>query len=335
MPVEDGLNGGKIMANLNRRHFLAATSGLAASALLPGAGLARAPQIGTTIPGWYRFPIGDIEATIISDGLLNLGSANDQFPAASPDTIASILKDEFLPVSPMMLEQNCLVLNIGERVVLLDSGMGRDAMFGEQSGRLLGNLSAAGIEPGQVDDIVLTHAHIDHCSGLVAADGTLNFPKAQLHMSQADFDFWTDEAKLSGEGSQPAFVKAARHNLLPYRDRLTFVTDKAEVLPGITAISTPGHTVGHTSYLISSGNQSFLNVGDVVHHYALLFENPGWAFAYDTDPNQAAETRIKLFDMAAAEQLPLIGYHFPFPGLGHIRREGQGFEYVPIPVRHG
>lgn len=323
------------MTSFSRRHFLATTAGLSAGALLPGIALARAPQIGATIPGWYRFAIGDIEATIISDGLLNLGSANDQFPAASPDAIAGILQDEFLPVSPMMLEQNCLVLNIGERVVLIDSGMGSDAMFGDQSGRLLRNLSAAGIEADQVDDIVLTHAHIDHCSGLVADGGTLNFPNAQLHMSQADFDYWTDEAKLSGQGSQPAFVKAARENLLPYRDRMSFVTDQKEVLPGITAISTPGHTVGHTSYLITSGDHSFLNVGDVVHHYALLFENPGWAFAYDTDPDQAAQTRIKLFDMAASEQLPLIGYHFPFPGLGHIRREGEGFEYVPIPIRHG
>ena len=322
---------------ISRRHLMiaAGAAGLAASGLMPRKAAARAPQIGVPVAGWYRFRIGDVEATIISDGLLDLGSANDQFPAAPPDEIAQIMGAEFLPVAPMMLEQNCLVLNIGGRVVLFDSGMGNDAMFGNQAGRLQRNLAAAGIAPDQVDDIVLTHAHPDHCWGMVADDGTLGFPNAQLHISQADFDFWTDEGKLSAKGFVPAFVAGARRNLLPYRDRMHFVTDRKEVLPGVTELSTPGHTVGHTSYLISSGNETFLNVGDVVHHYALLFENPQWEFAFDSDPALAAQTRMKLFDMAAADQMRMIGYHFPFPGLGHIRREGDAFEYVAIPMIHG
>jgi glyoxylase-like metal-dependent hydrolase (beta-lactamase superfamily II) len=102
------------------------------------------------------------------------------------------------------------------------------------------------------------------------------------------------------------------------------------VLPGIQAIFTPGHTVGHVSYVITSNGQSFLNVGDVVHHYALLFENPQWEFAFDTDPKQAAATRVKLFEMATSEQLVMLGYHFPFPGIGHIRKAQKGFDYVPM-----
>ncbi|APX26165.1 MULTISPECIES: MBL fold metallo-hydrolase [Salipiger] len=319
---------------LSRRHLLLAGAATLAGGLMPRTALAEAPPLGGTVPGWYRFGIGDIEATIISDGLLNLGSANDQFPNAPQDDIARIMKEEFLPADPMMLEQNCLVLNIANRVVLFDSGIGSDQTFGDKAGRMLRNLQAAGIEPGQVDDVVLTHAHCDHCWGLVADDGALNFPNATVHISQVDFDYWTDEANLSGPGFIPFFVAGARKNLLPYRDRLSFVADGKEVMPGVTAISTPGHTPGHISYVIASGGQTFLNVGDVVHHYALLFENPGWRFAFDSDPGMAAETRLKLFDMAASEEMPMIGYHFPFPGLGNIRREGSAYAYVPIPMVH-
>ena len=322
--------------NLSRRTLLVGMGASAfASAINPSLALAKAPKLGASVPGWYRFNIGDIEATIISDGLLDLGSATDQFPAAPADEIIEIMKAEFLPVKPMMLEQNCLVLNTGDRLVLFDSGMGSDTMFGPDAGRMLRNLAAAGINPADIDDIVLTHPHCDHCWGMVANDGTLIFPNAQVHISQPDFDFWTDEAKLQGDGFVPKFVQGARNNLLPYRDRMHFAKDGKEVLPGITAISTPGHTVGHTSYVISSGNKTFLNVGDVVHHYALLFQNPQWEFAFDSDPKVAAQTRVKLFDMAATDEMPMIGYHFPFPGLGHIRREGDAFDYVPIPMQHG
>lgn len=330
---------GPVIQRVNRRNLLA---GLGAMTLAPGLGhmmptaaFGRAPKLGTYAQGWYRFDIGDIEATIISDGLLDLGSATGQFPAAPADTVTEIMKNEFLPVSPMMLEQNALVINTGDRLVLFDSGMGSDTLFGPQSGRLLKNLAAAGIKPEDIDDIVLTHAHCDHCWGLVADDGALNFPSAQLHISQADLDFWTDEAKLKADGFVPKFVEGARRNLLPYRDRTHFVKDGQEVLPGVTALHTPGHTVGHNSFVISSGKATFLNVGDVVHHYALLFQHPEWEFAFDSDPKLAARTRLKLFDFAATDEIPLIGYHFPFPGIGHIRREDSAFAYVPAPFRHG
>lgn len=282
-------------------------------------------------PGWYQFNIGGFEGTILSDGLLDLGSAADQFPSADPEEVKQIIDDEFLPMAPMMLEQNCLIVKAGDRLVLFDSGMGSTQLFGDGSGRLMDNIRAAGFDTSAITDIVLTHAHCDHCSGIMADDGTPNFPNADIHISQADFDFWTDEAKLGTEGFVGTFVEGARRNLLPQRDRLFFVEDGKEVLPGIQAVSTPGHT----SFVITSDGQSFLNVGDVVHHYALLFRNPTWEFAFDTDPAQAAQTRVKLYEMAVSEQLPMIGYYFPFPGIGNIRRDGDAFRYVPAHMRHG
>jgi len=329
---------------LSRRGFLRSGGVLAAaplaapfiaSGLLPARAQASIVTPALSQSSWYRFNIGGYEATILSDGLLDLGSAADQFPNADPAEVQQIMDDEFLPMSPMMLEQNCLIVKTADRLVLFDSGMGSTQLFGDDSGRLLANIRGAGFDTDAFTDIVVTHAHCDHVWGIMADDGTPNFPNADIHISQIDFDYWTDEAKLGTEGFVGTFVEGARRNLLPRRDRIFFVEDGKEVLPGIQAVATPGHTVGHTSYIITSDGQSFLNVGDVVHHYALLFRNPQWEFAFDTDPPEAARTRIRLYEMAVSEQLPLIGYHFPFPGVGNIRRDGQAFRYVPVPFRHG
>lgn len=330
--------------SLSRRGFLRGSGLLVAAPLATpfiatglGSRTARASVTTPALsqPSWYRFNIGSFEATILSDGLLDLGSAADQFPNADPAEVQQIMDDEFLPMAPMMLEQNAMILNTGDRLVLFDTGMGSTQLFGDDSGRLLANIRSAGYEPDAITDIILTHAHCDHCWGIMADDGTPNFPNADIHISQADFDFWTDEAKLGAEGFVSVFVEGARRNLMPQRDRIFFVEDGQEALPGIQAISTPGHTVGHTSYVITSGDAHYLNIGDVVHHYALLFRNPEWEFAFDTDPAMAARTRVRLYDMAVADQLRLIGYHFPFPGIGNIRRDGDAFRYVPDHYRHG
>lgn len=330
--------------SLSRRGFLRTGSLFAAAplaapfvsaGLIPAAAHAQTVTPALSQPSWYRFAIGDYEATILSDGLLDLGSAADQFPKADPAEVQKIMDEEFLPMAPMMLEQNCLILKTADRLVLFDSGMGSTKLFGDDSGKLLANIKAAGFDPATITDIVLTHAHCDHCWGIMADDGTPNFPNADIHISQADFDFWTDEGKLTAGGFVQTFVEGARKNLLPRRERVFFFDDGKEVLPGIQAVSTPGHTIGHTSFVITSGGQNFLNVGDVVHHYALLFKNPQWEFAFDSDPAQAAKTRVKLYEMAVSERLPMIGYHFPFPGIGNIRRDGTAFRYVPAHYHHG
>ena len=321
----------------SRRGFLggaAASLALpAAAGLLPtGRAHAAAPLLGTQVPAWYRFKIGDYEATVVSDGPIILGSPQDQFPSADPAVVANLVKGDFLPADNTPLEQNCLVLNTGDKLVLIDTGMGSDQMFGPYSGRLMKSLAAAGFKGEQFDAVVLTHAHCDHCWGIMDDDGNRNFPNAQVYISQADFDFWTDEAKLGANDFVKDFVAGARRNLLPNQDRLIYVKDGDEILPGIQAIASPGHTVGHTSYLITSNGETALFVGDVVHHYKLLFENPAWEFAFDSDPAQAAQTRLRVFDMASKDELPLIGYHFPFPGIGYIAPQGNAYRYVPRPM---
>jgi glyoxylase-like metal-dependent hydrolase (beta-lactamase superfamily II) len=285
--------------------------------------------------GWHRFHIGDHEATVVSDGRLRPGPPEQQFPEVPKEAIFEILRKNFLPTDGLIMEQNCLVLRTARDVVLFDSGIGVDKEFGcDESGRMADNMRAAGIDPREITSVVLTHAHCDHCWGLTDATGERNFPNAEICIARGEYEFWTDERRLSEGGFQATFIAGARRSLLPYRDRLRFVSDEAEVVPGITAVSSPGHSFAHTSYIISSDGYDALLVGDVVHSTALLFENPDWGFSYDFDPILAAKTRRRILDRAVSEDLTLIGFHFPYPGVGRVRREGEAFAYVPAPIVH-
>ena len=278
---------------------------------------------------WYRFKIGDFVASVVSDGELTFESATGEFPAAPEDEVLRTLDREFLPNAPMVLQENSLVLDTGNKLVLFDTGFGPVPMFGVDSGQLQKNMAAAGIRPEDIDVVILTHAHPDHAWGLTDIEGNKVYPNAELFISKRDFDFWTDESKLSDENAG-AFVKGARKNILPYRERLHFIEEDGEVLPGISSLWTPGHTVGHTTFIIESGGETFLNLGDICHHYALLFPNPRWEYLYDTDSKQAVELRLRIFDMAATDKMTLLGYHFPFPGVGRVTREKhESYRYVP------
>lgn len=279
-------------------------------------------------PAWYRFNIGDFNATIVSDGELTFESCTSEFPEAPAAEVNKLLENEFLPDAPMVLQENCLVLDTGKRVILFDTGFGEVPLFGTASGQLPKNLVKAGIKPEDIDTVILTHVHPDHAWGLTTAEGKKTFPNAELFVSKVDFDFWTDESKINDE-NMGAFVQGARKAIFPYKERLTLIEKDGEFLPGISSFSFPGHTLGHTSYLIQSAGESFLNLGDICHHYALLFPNPQWKYKYDIDADLAVASRQKCFEMAEAENLTLIGFHFPFPGIGRIRRDGRGFRYVP------
>jgi glyoxylase-like metal-dependent hydrolase (beta-lactamase superfamily II) len=200
----------------------------------------------------------------------------------------------------------------------------------EDMGRLVQNLKQSGIDPNDIDAVIPTHAHIDHIGGIMAADGSRNFPNAQIYIAQADLEFWTDDKRMGtpGEGSS----LAAKKNLLPNRDRIVFYNDGKEVIPGVQAMLTPGHTVGHTSFVITSGGKSLFVVGDLMHH-VILVERPRMEVGFDTDPKQGIETRIKVMDMLAAQRMPALVYHMAWPGIGHFAKQGDGFRYVAAPMQ--
>ncbi len=321
-------------AATTRRHVLMGTAAAAAAALvLPRAGLAKMAMSQAQAPYFYRFKLGSAECTVVTDGQLPLGDPNASFKNITKDEISRELVDNFLPTNNAVLEQNVLVVNFGDRVVLFDTGMGTDALFGPTTGKLQASLKAAGVAPADVDAVVMTHAHIDHCGGLVADDGTLHFPNARYFIGEPDFAYWTDDSKIPADyPARPHFLAQARKNLLPIKDRITFYKNEQEILPGITALSAPGHTVSHSIFMINSGNSKLCYIGDLAHHPVLLLEHPRTQFAFDTDPAQSAESRVRMMDMFAANRIPILAYHFAWPGVGHVAKAGEGYRYFPLPM---
>jgi glyoxylase-like metal-dependent hydrolase (beta-lactamase superfamily II) len=317
-------------AAVSRRSLLALGAGLTASTMLSGKALARAPKLGTQSPYFHRFVLGGAEVTVVSDGPLPLGPPKGTFIGASDDEIKKMLTDNFLSPDNIVLEQNSPIVNMGDKLVLFDTGMGASKAFGPTTGRQQKSMMEAGIKPEDIDAVVFTHAHIDHIGGVVDDKDKVLFPNAQFYIAQSDFDFWTDEGKLGGPLKD--FVLHARKNLMPVKDRLVFIKDGQEFLPGIQALAAPGHTVGHHIFMIASEGKSFAFLGDLTHHQILLMEKPRMQFSYDTDPKQAADSRVRMLDMLAANKVAVLSYHYPWPGYGHVVKTGEGFHYIPEPM---
>ena len=319
--------------NVSRRNVMAlgvgAAVGLGLSSVKAPA-FAKEPKLHAQAPYWYRFNVGDAEITIVSDGWQMLGDPSKSF-LGSKEEVRKELTDNFMNPSDMNIELNSFVVNMNGKLVLFDTGLGYSKMFGQKGGLLLKNLASAGIKAENIDAVVISHGHIDHIGGIVDEHGALNYPNAQVYISQADLDYWTDEKQMNAPWKK-GFITHARNNLLPVRDRIVFFKDQQEFLPGITAMSAPGHTIGHTMFNIQSNGQSFIFVGDVSHHSVLLIQNPRMEFLYDADSKQAVETRLKMLDYLSTNRIPILAYHFSWPGYGHFLKQGEGYRYLPAPM---
>lgn len=319
---------------VSRRHVFKLAGAAGAGALgLAGqrAAFADAPApVGTQVAGYYRFPVGDFEVTVVSDGWLRLEPLSLFSPNAPEEELADVLSGSFLPTDHVVAQMNLTVVNTGDHLVLFDTGLGQARATG---GRIVENLQAAGIDPEQIDTVVITHGHPDHIGGIIdGAAGERRFPNAQYAIAETEWNFWNDPATLSQApaGMRPV-IEGATRTFDAIGELTERITPGAEIVPGVTSMDTSGHTFGHQSLRISSGDEQVVVIGDAIVHGVVSFAHPEWHFGFDMDKEMAIETRRGLMDQLSTDRVPMIGYHLPFPGLGHVASDGGAYRWVPTP----
>lgn len=302
-----------------------AAAALAAVAASPA--LAAAPMAKTPAPGYFRLMLGQFEVTPLSDGTVDLPV--DKLLSDKAEKTQATLAKSFLK-APLETSDNAFLVNTGKKLILVDTGAG--VLFGPTLGKLLANMKAAGYTPEQVDEVYLTHFHSDHLGGLTSSAKPA-FPNAVVRASKAEADHWLSQANMDkalADGKDT--FKNAMAALDPYVKAGRFKTFEGdvEVSPGFRALGGHGHTPGHTTFVVESGGQKMMLIGDLIHVAAVQFENPAVTIGFDGDQKAAAAARKKLFDMAAKDGALVGGAHLQFPGLGHLRAEGKGYRFVPV-----
>jgi glyoxylase-like metal-dependent hydrolase (beta-lactamase superfamily II) len=274
--------------------------------------------------GSYRFKLGDFECVSLSDGSLDYPLKN--FFANVPiEQVEDALRQRDLPIDHITTPYTYLYVDTGEHRVLVDMGAGD---LGPRTGKLLQNMEAAGIDPAEVDTVVITHAHPDHIGGTLDDEGGPVYPNAHYYIWKEEWNFWFSEVALTKTPER--FVTIARENLEPIRDRVNLLDRESEIVPGIRAIPAPGHTPGHIVVQVSSDDERLLYIGDTVL-YPLHLEHPDWTPIYDIVPQKAGASKRRIFDLAAAKNALVHGQHFPpFPGLGTLSTNGKGWDWHPI-----
>ena len=309
------------------RKVVAGLVALVAGLLFVHSSHAAAPIQKGQAPGYYRMMLGDFEIVALSDGTVNL-PVRKLLTNTKPQKVDELLMRSFLS-DPVETSVNGYLVNTGAKLILIDTGAGN--LFGPTLGNFADNFKAAGYRPEQVDEIYITHMHADHVGGLMAG-GERAFPNAIVRADKRDADFWLSQANLDAAPEDAkGFFQGAMASINPYIAAGKFqpFDGSGELSPGIRAISTYGHTKGHTIYLVESKGQKLAVLGDLMHVAAVQFVNPSVTIEFDTDSKPAAVQRKRIYAETAKQRYWIAVAHLPFPGIGHIRAEGQSYVYVP------
>lgn len=289
---------------------------------------AESPQVETATAGFYRFQVGELTVTALSDGTVKLPV--DKLLQGMPAAQITQQLAYHYQAAPLETSVNGYVVQDGEHTVLIDAGAA--GLFGPTLGKLNQNLVAAGIDPASIDEVYITHLHPDHVGGLLHNNEPA-FPNARIRMAQADYDFWLSEDNMNAAAeADKGFFQGAMVSLQPYVERgkvAPFATNE-QLLAGVQAIDNHGHTPGHTVYSIASNGEKLLFWGDLMHVAAVQFEHPRVTIAFDSDQTQARAQRLKVFAEAAREGYMVAGAHLSFPGVGRLRAQQDGYDFIPL-----
>jgi glyoxylase-like metal-dependent hydrolase (beta-lactamase superfamily II) len=324
------------MTMLDRRRFLTAAAATPLAMAVTGwtdAWAQNAPNLGAPTlpsPGFRRIKLGDAEIVALNDGIARRPLGEEFVRNAPLAEVRQLLASQGLPTDHIDIPFTAFLVVSGGRRVLMDTGFADNG--GATTGRLLGNLEAAGFKPADIDTVLITHYHGDHINGLRRKDGSLVYPNARVLVPEPEHAFWMDDARMNAvpEAQRGAFMGARRVFAQMPADRLQRFTPGSEVAPGIRSVAAFGHTPGHTLFEVTSGGQTFSYVGDLTNVPALFARNPDWAVTFDMDAEAARQVRRATFQRIVASNALVGGYHFPFPAFGRVKAQGNGYAFEPL-----
>ncbi len=281
----------------------------------------------------HRYKVGDIGVTVVPDGY-RMVPLDNYIMNASKEEINAALKAAGFPPDKVKNTYCPIVVTTAGLRVLFDTGVGEAQMApskGER-GTLNSNLQAAGIDRNSIDIVVISHFHADHVNGLLDAAGKPAFPNAEIKVPEVEWKFWMDDGEMSraSKGRMSELFENNRRVFDALGRKVTPYAWDKEIAPGITAVGTPGHSIGHTSYVVASGRDSVYVQSDVTNVPYLFANNPGWQAFFDQDPQKTVETRRRVYDMLVADKLKVQGFHHPFPALGRVEKVGAGYRVIPV-----
>ena len=311
----------------SRRDLLKMTAAAPAFALSSPVMARTSPPDSGQAAGYFRFKVGEAQLTVVSDGYFT-GSARRLGKNAEEEEVLEFLEQHYLDSTTHYAHMNHVVIELGDAKVIVDVGGG--TRFFDTAGRMLSNLEAAGINYDDITHVVLTHAHPDHVWGIRDDFDEAIFPDATYFIGSAEYDWWMKPDRVN-EVAAPLqqVVLGAVNSLTVAEPQMEHVQDGHEVAPGIRMIDTPGHTPGHMSVMVESGDESLMIFGDSVSHAYVSFERPGWVGNFDMDGDLTVSTRRRLLDQTSADRMAVLGFHFPFPGVGYVMPSGDAYRFIP------